>query len=247
MEIKKNPRHQLENFSKIFFQIGIVLTLFIIYTFIEHKTYEKTYGELETVVMVAEMTEDVPIVKVIKIKPTQVKTPPPPSIEKIEVVKDDVEIPETIIESTETDENEAITDADVTTDDIVEIAEQETVVEDVPFMMIQNVPVYPGCKGNNEQLKKCFTKKITRHFGRNFNAELGSELGLSSGRKSIYVVFTIDKAGNITNVRARGPHPILEKEVVQVTKSLPKMTPGKQHGVPVGVTYSIPVTFEVVM
>lgn len=247
MDIKKHPRKKLENFSKIFFQIGIVLTLFIIYTFIEHKTYEKNYGELEQVVLVQEMTVDIPIVKVIKIKPTQQKTPPPPTVEKLEIVKDDVEVPETIIESTETDESEAVTDAEVTTDDIVEIAEEETIVEDVPFMIIQNAPVYPGCKGNKEQLKKCFTKKVTKHFGKNFNANLGSELGLSSGRKSIYVIFTVDKNGDITNVKARGPHPKLEKEVVKVTKSLPKMKPGMQYGIPVGVAYSIPVTFEVIL
>jgi protein TonB len=247
MEIKKNPRKELENFSRIFFQIGIVLTLFIVNSFIEYKTYEKNYGELETVVMAQEMSVDIPIVKMIKIKPTQVKAPPPPSIEKLKVVKDDVELPETIIESTETDENEAITDAVVTTDDIVEVAEGETIVEDVPFMMIQNVPIFPGCKGNNEQLKKCFTKKVSKHFGKNFNSHIANDLGLSAGKKNLYVIFTIDKKGHITNVRARGPHPELEKEVVKVTGSLPRMTPGKQAGIAVGVTYSIPVSFEVVM
>lgn len=247
MEIKKNPRKKLENYSKIFFQIGLVLVLFIVYASMEYKTYEKTYGELEQVVLVQELTEEIPIVKQIKIKPTQKKAPPPPTVEKLEIVKDDVELPETIIESTETDENEAVTNAEVTNDDIIEIAEEETIVEDVPFMMIQNVPVYPGCKGNNEQLKKCFTKKVTKHFGKNFNTDLANELGLSSGRKNIYVVFTVDKNGDVTNIRARGPHPTLEKEVIKVTKSLPKMTPGKQHGIAVGVAYSIPVTFEVIL
>ena len=247
MEIKKNPRKELENFSRIFFQIGIVLTLFIVNAFIEHKTYEKNYGELETVVMAQEMSVDIPIVKMIKIKPTQVKAPPPPSIEKLQVVKDDVELPETIIESTETDENEAITDAVVTTDDIVEVAEGETFVEDVPFMTIQNAPIYPGCKGNNEKLKKCFTKKVAKHYAKKFNPNIANDLGLSAGKKNLYVIFTIDKRGFITNVRARGPHPALEKEVIKATSSLPKMTPGKQAGIAVGVTYSIPVSFEVVM
>lgn len=247
MEIKKHPHKQLDNFSKIFFQIGLVLTLFIVHIFIEHKTYEKTYNKLETVVLAQEMSVEIPIVQKIKIKPTQKIAPPPPTVEKVEIVKNDVEVPETIIESTETDENEAITDAIVTTDEIVEIEEGEEIVEDVPFMLIQNVPVYPGCKGNNEKLKNCFKKKVSKHFAKKFNANLGSELGLSSGRKSIYVVFTIDKKGDITNVMARAPHPKLEKEVVKVTKLLPKMTPGKQAGISVGVTYSIPVTFEVVM
>lgn len=247
MEIKKNPRKRLENFSKIFFQIGLALTLFIIYASMEYKTYEKTYGKLETVVLAQELTEEIPIVKKIQIKTTQKKAPPPATVEKLEIVKDDVELPETIIESTETDENEAVTNAEVTNDEIVEIAEEETIIEDVPFMMIQNVPVYPGCRGNNEKLKKCFAKKVSNHFSKKFNPNLGNELGLTAGKKSIYVVFTVDKNGEITNIKARGPHPILEKEVVQITQSLPKMKPGKQHGVPVGVAYGIPVTFKVVM
>lgn len=62
MEIKKNPKQQLEKFSKIFFELGLVLTLFIIYTLIEHKTYEKieveTFGEVH---MTAELEDDVEV------------------------------------------------------------------------------------------------------------------------------------------------------------------------------------------
>ena len=46
MEIKKNPKSNLENFSKIFMQIGLVLALFVTYVAIEQKTYDKTYGDL---------------------------------------------------------------------------------------------------------------------------------------------------------------------------------------------------------
>lgn len=247
MDIKKDPRKQLDNFSKIFFQIGIVLTLTVIHLLIEYKTYEKDYGELATVEMAQEFSEEIPIVKMIKIKPTQKKAPPPPSIEKIEIVEDKVELPETIIESTETDENEAITDAVVTTDDITEIAEEEVVVEDVPFMMIQNAPVYPGCKGNNAQLKKCFSKKVQEHFSEKFDVNLAKRLGLSEGKKRIYVVFRIDQKGNVGQIQSRGPHPVLEKEVVKIIGRLPQMKPGKQRGIAVPVSYSIPISFQVIL
>ena len=42
MEIKKSPKSNLENFSKIFMQIGLVLALFITYVAIEKKTFDKT-------------------------------------------------------------------------------------------------------------------------------------------------------------------------------------------------------------
>jgi protein TonB len=46
-------------------------------------------------------------------------------------------------------------------------------------------------------------------------------------------------------VRARAPHPRLEKEAVEVVQSLPNMTPGKQRGKPVGVLYSLPIVFDI--
>ena len=127
-------------------------------------------------------------------------------------------------------------------DYLIKVATQE----DIPFVLIQDVPVFPGCTGNNKELKDCFTKKVTEHFSKHFDVGLASELGLAIGKKRLYVVFTICKKGTVQNVRTRGPHPRLEKEVTDIIASLPKMKPGKQRGKPVGVSYSIPITFEVV-
>ncbi len=238
MEIKKSPKSNLENFSKIFMQIGLVLALFITYAAIEQKTYDKVYGDLGIVNMNAEMEEEVPITE--RIEPVKPKTPPPPTPEKIEVVEDEKEIEETVIESTETDETEA-----VVVDEIVEIKEAEEVVEDVSFMIIEDVPVFPGCSGNKQELKDCFSRMVQKHFLRKFDADLPNELGLSAGRKRVFIGFKIDKQGRIVDVQARGPHPKIESEVISVMNKLPTMKPGKQRGKPVGVKYSIPFTLIV--
>ncbi|QOD59968.1 energy transducer TonB [Polaribacter haliotis] len=238
MEIKKNPKSNLENYSKIFMQIGLVLALFITYAAIEKKTYDKTIGDLGVVNMNAELEEDIPITE--RIEPVKPKTPPPPTPEKIEIVEDEKEVEETVIESTETDETEA-----VEVEEIVEIAEVEEVVEDVSFMIIEDVPVFPGCKGSKQELKDCFSKMVQKHFVRKFDAELPNELGLSSGKKRVSIMFKIDKSGNVVNVQARAPHPKIKSEVLKVMKLLPKMKPGKQRGKPVGVKYSIPFTLLV--
>jgi protein TonB len=238
MEIKKNPKSNLENFSKIFMQIGLVLALFVTYAAIEQKTYEKTYGDLGVVSMNAEMEEEIPITE--RVEPVKPKTPPPPTPEKIEIVEDEKEIEETIIESTETDETEA-----VVVEEIVEIAEAEEVIEDVSFMIIEDVPVFPGCKGNKEELKACFSKMVQKHFSRKFDADLPNELGLSPGRKRVFIGFKIDKTGKIVNVQARAPHPKIKSEVISVMNQLPTMTPGRQRGKAVGVKYSIPFTLIV--
>lgn len=238
MEIKKNPKSNLENFSKIFMQIGLVLALFITYVAIEQKTYDKTYGDLAVLDMNAEMEEEIPITE--RIEPVKPKTPPPPTPEKIEVVEDEKEVEETVIESTETDENEA-----VEVEEIVEIEEAEEVIEDVSFMIIEDVPVFPGCKGNKAELKKCFSKMVQKHFSRKFDADLPNELGLSPGKKRVFIAFKIDRQGNIVNIQARAPHPKIKSEVVSVMNKLPKMKPGRQRGKPVGVKYSIPFTLIV--
>lgn len=88
------------------------------------------------------------------------------------------------------------------------------------------------------------SEKVQEFVVRRFNTDLGSQLGLS-GVNRVIVVFKIDKQGNITDVRSRAPHPRLEQEAARVVNMLPKMQPGKQRGKPVGVSYSLPIVFQV--
>ncbi len=238
MEIKKNPKSNLENFSKLFMQIGLVLALFVTYIAIENKTYDRQFGEMADVVMNGDLEEEIPITE--RIEPEIPKTPPPPTPEKIEIVEDEKEVEETVIESTETDETEA-----VEVEEIEEVEEAEEVVEDVPFTIIEDVPVFPGCKGSKAELKKCFNKKMQKHFSKKFDSDLPNELGLSPGKKRLIMLFKIDKTGNIVDIRAKAPHPRLQKEAVRIIKLLPKMTPGKQRGKAVGVKYTLPMRIEV--
>jgi hypothetical protein len=118
-------------------------------------------------------------------------------------------------------------------------------IEDVPFSVIDEVPVYPGCSGTNEDLKKCMSKKITQHVSKNFNINLAQKLGLSAGKKRISVQFKIDKDGNTANIKVRAPHPKLQEEAKRIIKLLPKMQPGKQDGKAVNVRYNLPIVFNV--
>lgn len=238
MQIKKNPKSNLENYTKIFWMLGLVLALFITYVAIEDKTYDRTFDALGDVSMNADLEEEIPITE--RIEPEIPKTPPPPTPEKIEIVEDEKEVEETVIETTETDETEA-----VEVEDIVEEEEVEEVIEDVPFAIIEDVPVFPGCKGNKQKLKACFNQKMSKHFQKKFDSDLPNELGLSPGKKRIIMLFKIDKSGNVVDIRAKAPHPRLQKEAVRIVKLLPKMTPGKQRGKPVGVKYTLPVRIDV--
>lgn len=238
MEVKKSPKANLENYSRTFLQLGLVLALVMIYLGIEYKTFDRDISALGEIALEEEVEEDIPITERIEqIKPPP---PPPPAPEKIEVVEDEEEVEETVLESTETDENE-----EIVVEEIEEVVEEEEVLEDVPFAIIEDAPVYPGCKGSKAEKKKCLQEQIQKHVNRKYNTGLAGELGLDPGKKRVYVQFKISKTGAISEVAARGPHARLEKEAIRVVKLLPKMEPGKQRGRPVGVKYTLPITLLV--
>ncbi len=239
MEPKKNPKADLTRRSTLFLQLGLILVLLITWRSIEHKTYDRTAVDIGQVNLDELEEEDVPITQDLSTPPPP--PPPPPAPEIIDVVEDEEEVEETIIESTETSQEEEIVEVEE-----VEDVEEEEEIADVPFTVIENVPVFPGCEsaGGNNAKKKCMSDKVKKFINRKFNTELGSELGLS-GINRIYVRFKIDKNGDIVGVQARGPHPRLEKEAQRVVKLLPKMKPGKQRGKNVGVLYSLPIVFQV--
>lgn len=120
----------------------------------------------------------------------------------------------------------------------------DVISEDVPFSVIDEVPIYPGCETANNK-KKCLADKITQFVSKEFNVTIAQNLGLPAGKKRISTQFKIDNQGNVSNVRARAPHPKLQEEAIRIIKLLPKMKPGMQDGKPVNVRYNLPIVFKV--
>ena len=234
MQLKKNPKADLTKNSSLYFAIGLAVVLFISWQAIEWKTYEKSGYGYEALNVDDEDDEEVPITEQIKTPPPP--PPPPPAPEVLEVVEDEEEVEETIIESTETDQEEIVEVEDIEVEDDFEDV-------DVPFAVIEDVPIYPGCeKVAKSKRRECFQEKINKHIRKNFRyPEIAQEMGIQ-GR--VYVNFVISKDGSITNVRMRGPDKNLEKEAARIISKLPNMTPGKQRGRPVRVPFSIPITFR---
>ncbi|HZW63120.1 MAG TPA: energy transducer TonB [Flavobacteriaceae bacterium] len=238
MEPKKNPKANVGRNSALYFSIGLALMLFLTNFAINYKNYDNSLIDIGKLNLDDELEEEVPITEQLQTPPPP-PPPPPAAPEVIEVVEDEEEVEETVIESTETSQEEEIVEIEE-----VEVEEVEEEV-DVPFAVIENVPVFPGCEsGNNDQKRKCMSDKIAQFVNKNFNTDLAADLGLS-GRQRINVIFKIDKTGEIIDVGARAPHPALEREAVRVINKLPKMQPGKQRGKAVRVPYSLPIIFQV--
>lgn len=113
----------------------------------------------------------------------------------------------------------------------------------IPFGAIQQVPVYPGCEGDKEALKSCFSQKIAAFVGAEFNTKIAPES--VSGRQRISTQFKIDRQGNVVDIKAKAEFPAFEAEAIRVLKKLPQMTPGMNDGKKVSVMYSLPIMFEI--
>ncbi|WP_460219481.1 energy transducer TonB [Psychroserpens sp. MEBiC05023] len=238
MQVKKNPEVEVGRNSSLYFAIGLNLMLLTTYLLFEHKFYESDAYVVEQLQLDDFDQEDIEIINL------NTPPPPPPAApaivpEDIKIVEDVVEIEETIIESSEIGQDDII--ADVVSVEEVEVEEVEEDIE-VPFAVIEDIPVFPGCEnGSKAEKKACFEKSIKAHVKKHFKyPDTALELGIYG---KVYVLFAIDKNGQVSKIKTRGPDKILEKEAARIIGLLPKMTPGKQRGRSVSVPYSIPISF----
>ena len=241
MKVKKNPKAELSRFSMIFFQIGMVVMLGLTYVALEWNFDPGEDMDLLTVEISDFEQEDVPV--------TQLNTPPPPPPpppmpEVIEIIEDQKEVEETTIQSTESSQEERIEEI-VQVEDIA-IEEEEEEIANIPFMVVEQIPVFPGCENirNKVDQKNCMSRKKDEHVKKEFNTAISEELGLT-GMNRIFVVFKINENGDVVDIRSRGPNSRLEDEAARVIKLLPKMIPGRQRDRPVAVEYSLPIMYEI--
>ena len=236
---KKNPKFDVGRNSSLYFAIGLVLMLLVSNYAINYTTYDQLAIIGDELRIGPDELEEIPITKPIEELPPP--KPEPVIPEDIDEVDDEEDVEESLIDTTETDQDDVIPDVDV--EDVNVVEEEEDLV--VPFSVIENVPVFPGCEtGTNEQKRQCMSDKINKFIGRKFNTDLADELGLS-GTMVIISTFKINKNGDIIEVRSRAPHPKLAQEAERVIKLLPKMKPGKQRGEAVIVPYQLPIRFKV--
>ncbi|MCG2419333.1 energy transducer TonB [Aequorivita sp. F47161] len=118
--------------------------------------------------------------------------------------------------------------------------------EPMAFNLAEVPPLASGCKAKwkVEKQRECTRKFIMNHINRNLNTDLVSELGLTGFFKTD-VSFTIDKAGNINNISAKGGPEIMNQNAVEVIKILPQFTPAMHNGEMVAVYLKFPIAFDI--
>jgi len=221
MEVKKNPKVDLEKKRPILLEIGFIISLALVFAGFQYKSSDNTKNTLGSLGDMQVEEEIIPITRQQEIK----KPPPPPKVvEELNIVKNDVKIDKEVkIEDSEADENTAITQV------VVQPEEEEDEV--VNFYVIENKPKFPGGQA-------AMFKYIAEHTK---YPEIAKENGITG---KVFVQFVIGKDGSVTNVKViRGVDPYLDKEAVRVVKSMPKWKPGSQRGKPVKVSFQLPINF----
>jgi protein TonB len=223
MEPKKNPKKDLNRKRTLFLQIGLVISLTIVFVAFEWKTYEK---QEDILTATGPVQIDQEIVQI-----TQQEQPEPPKAPQVttilEVVGDDEIIQDEIDISIEDRPDQA---AQTYVPVLVEEA-PEPVAEEI-FTFVEEYPEFPG----GEKALYEYIKNNIRY------PEVARTSGITG---TVYVQFVVEKDGSISDVKVlRGIGGGCYEEAVRVVKSMPKWKPGKQRGQPVRVYYTLPIDFK---
>ena len=227
MEIKKSEKANLENKKLLFIEIGLIISLLIVYIALEWTSKETNTAVLEdnTEVLIEE-----------EIISTNMETPPPPPpapkipvlSDQIDIVDDEIELEDDMFMNLEDDSS-----LGVEIMDYVEVQEEVVEEEAIPFQLVEEKPSFQG--GDANQFSKWVNSRLVY-------PEIAKENGVQ-GRVTLQ--FTVEKDGSVTKVRVlRGVDPSLDKEAVRVVSMSPKWKPGKQRDRAVPVTYTFPVIFQ---
>ena len=227
MEIKKTEKANLENKKLLFTEIGLIISLLIVFIAFEWTQAEVTVSNLEDTTEVITEEEIIPI--------TQETPPPPPSAPKIPILSDQIDIVDDEIELEDDMFMNLEDNADLGVEimDYVEVEEEVVEEEAIPFQLVEEKPSFNG--GDANQFSKWVNSRLVY-------PEIAKENGVQ-GRVTLQ--FTVEKDGTVTKVKVlRGVDPSLDKEAVRVVSMSPKWKPGKQRDRAVPVTYTFPVIFQ---
>lgn len=226
METKKTPKANLESKRPTWLLVGYVTVLAFMFVAFEwtRDIRVDTSGRINENVFEQDM--EIPLTRQPELTP-----PPPPQVTPINdvltIIDDDATAEETNFASVEeTGEDVVIKHIPVTVD-------EEVVVEDDIFVVVEENPQFPN--GG--------TAGLLQYLGKNIKYPTIPQENGTQGR--VTVQFVVNKDGSIVDVKViRGVDPYLDKEAVRVISTMPKWIPGKQRGVPVRCKFTVPVTFK---
>jgi len=229
MEIKKSDKANLENKKLLFFEIGMIVALAVVWGALEWTSSTSNIDDLQNT-FEGEAEEE--MINIEEQTPPEPEPEPQPQqqvvlSETLEIVEDDVVTEDVSLDTEEDGKAVQIVDYKAA------VQEEEVEEEAIPFQLVEKAPSFKGGDANT------FSKWVATQL---VYPDIAKENGIQ-GR--VIVQFTVEKDGRVTNVKIlRGVDPTLDKEAVRVINSSPKWEPGRQRDRTVKVTYTFPVIFQ---
>lgn len=221
MEIKKNPKLDIERRRPAFFALGLVVALSITCIAFEWKQYDPQLADLGNLNLADEFEEEILITFRPETPPPP--PPPPPAPEIIQIVDNKVDVPDIVID-TEFDPDLLV--------DIPEPVEPPTLEPDFPVLIAEHMPEFPGGE-----------RALFEFLGKNIKyPAMARDAGIK-GR--VYIEFVVGKDGSVSSAKIlRGIGGGCDEEAERVVKMMPNWKPGRQAGKKVSVIYRLPVNFR---
>ena len=222
MELKKNPKSDLEKSKWLIIIAAFYITIPIIYFAYEWKTYDveiSTFGDLDIDNL---EDEDIEITRPEEEKPPPPPEAPPEAPEEIEIKENEEELEKEL----------EVQDVGDDQGDAMEFEEEEF---PEPFISVEQMPMLGKCKDED-----CTQTEIMKFIARNFKyPEIAKANGIE-GR--VIIEFVVEKSGKVGRVKILlGLDKHVDKAAIEVVESLPIFTPGRQIGKAVPVKYTVPI------
>ena len=107
----------------------------------------------------------------------------------------------------------------------------DNIVNEEPFVVVEEMPMYPGGEG-----------ELLRFIAENTKYPEAAKAEKIQGK--VIIRFVVNTAGDTEGISVlKGVHPLLDAEAVRVVSLLSGFKPGKQGGVAVPVWYMVPINF----
>lgn len=222
MEIKKNPKANLEKFKLIFLTVSLILSIGALVS-----AFEWSSSSASNDFMLDENIEEEEMMEITR----QDLQEPEPEQPQEQQQQQTIEIIE-IVDNTEDITEDAEFDFEFDEDEEINFEDTEEEEDDQIFVYVKNMPEFPG---GQLALRRYIAENIVY-------PAVARENGIAG---TVYLRFEVTRNGTIGKVQLqKGVDPLLDEEAIRVIKGLPKFKPGEQNGKKVNVWYSIPVTFK---
>lgn len=226
MEVKKNPKVDIEKNKSVFFQLGLVLALALVFLGFNYRQYDEQDTGWDQLVIAPMTDEEIESTRQDEIKPEAPTIVPQTSTTVLQIVTDDAVLNNTLDVNVSDNQNNAVNESATSNGD-----NDESYSDDGIYTRVEEWAEFPGG-----------TAALIRYMSESVKyPALARESGISG---TVIVTFIVEPDGSVTNVKLlRGINGSCDEEALRAVRAMPKWKPGRMHGHPVRQQCNIPVRF----